>query len=47
MAGQALKLLFLVISMAYLCFAPFSPVQAQSEKPSDITYGEPEETDFC
>lgn len=47
MAGQALKFILLVISLAYLCLAPVSPLQAQSEKPSDITYGEPEETDFC
>lgn len=47
MAGQALKLLLLVISIGYLYFTPISAVQAQDQKPSDITYGEPEETDFC
>ncbi|MBI4125750.1 MAG: hypothetical protein HY466_07465 [Deltaproteobacteria bacterium] len=47
MAGQALKLLLLAISIGYLCLGPLTTLQAQDQKPSDITYGDPEETDFC
>lgn len=47
MAGKALKLFLVIISMVYLNLAVVAPIQAQDQTPSDITYGEPEETDFC
>lgn len=47
MAGKALKLFLAIISIVYLNLAVIGPAQAQDQTPSDITYGEPEETDFC
>lgn len=47
MAGKALKLFLLIISIAYISFGSFTAVHAQDQTPSDITYDEPEETDFC
>ena len=45
---KLLKILLLVISISYLAgrFIPHA-AYAQAERPDNIGYGEPEETDFC
>lgn len=44
---KLLKILLLVISIAYVYGLTQPSLFAQSERPADIGYGDPEETDFC